>query len=267
MNAINNDSTQAREDYLAGKTGTGPDGSEPVTQLKRGVHGDNEMAQADEADANITEQRQLATIGTLPIWLAEKLHWMRGAGGKSYLSPNPEYLQAVIKDAPKFVAYGEKLASPDSVEWIAAQDLANQFVAAQMAVKSFDTSEREVKALRRFITERAASNFVYAAVTQFEIDNWAARSAARGQDASENTNFGQKQARRDEFAVNGFVWNVVGKQVFSDWKLDAPALERQAKSIIFQQARMATQDQQNPDVMDEGEQQSRAAAVAISRPI
>jgi hypothetical protein len=261
--------------------GVSPDGREPVQQLRdRGIHGDNETTGSYEAlqDEYMNERARASSQGALPIWLSEKYHWVEGADKRSRLQPNPEFLKAVAADAPKFIKYGNDKLSPESTEFGAANDISAALTMVIESLRGFDESDREQGALKRYVTERATSNLVYAAITQFEIDNWAARAAAQGRNASDHQNFGQKQARRDEFAINGVMWLAIGRQLFADFPLVVsgnPAqlkathdqLERQAKSLIFQQARIQTQQLTSPNSANVEEQQNKAAAVAVSRPI
>lgn len=261
-NGINHNSMHAPN-----QGGNSPDGSEPVQQLRdRGIHGDN------ESHAETAEQRGIvlpegAPQAQLPRWIAEKYHWVSNSDGSRRLNPNPDFLMAVKTDTSKFVKYGETLCEVDSTEYVAARDISSSLAMTCESLSGFDTSEREQKALRRFVTERACAGFVYAAVTQFEIDNWAASAAAQHRNASDHQNFGEKQSRRDEFALSGYVWLLAGKLAWSDFNIDELTLERQGRGIIYQQARMRTQEFTAPKEVSSEEQQSRAAAIAVSRPI
>lgn len=265
MDPVNHSSNDAP------KAGRSPDGSEPVTQLDRGVHGANEENPTSATEETGTH-RALALPTALPPWLSEKFHWMKGAGGKSYLQPNPEFMAAVIADAPKFLQYGYRCLidkegnAIESVERTAVNDMSATFALVRESLRGFDESEREDGALKRYLLERVTSNIVYAAITQFEIDNWAARAASAGKDASDHQNFGEKTSRRDEFAHNGAIFHAIAKNVFPDVKVDATTFEKQAKQLIYQQARMRTQDLSAPQSANAEEQQARAAAVMASRP-
>lgn len=249
-----------------------PDGQEPVQQLReRGVHGDNEShpePQADESPSGTF--RALSTQPGLPLWIAEKFHWVQGAGGRSYLSPNADFMAAVIGDAPKAVKYGYELVlgkdgNAKSVERTAITDLSTSLGMALETLTAVDASEREINAFKRWLIERATSNFVYCAITQFEIDNWAARAAAQGKNAADNDNFSDKVSRRDEFARNGAIFHAVAKQVLPTVAINDETFAKQAKTLIYQQARIRTQELQNPAEIAEGDKQQRAMAVASNR--
>lgn len=264
-------STPNHSSNQAPRPGGSPDGAEPVTQLERGVHGDNETT-ASPTNESTGEFRTLAMPTALPPWLAEKFHWQQSASGRAYLQPNTEFLAAVETDAPKFQEYGYRcLIGQDgkpvkSEERKAVDDMSSTFALIRESLMGFDESEREENALRRYLLERVTSNLVYAAITQFEIDNWAARAASAGKDASDHQNFGEKQARRDEFAHNGAVFHAVLMNVFPDVKIDASTYAKQARQLIYQQARMRTQELASPEPASAQEQQARAAAVMAARP-
>lgn len=256
----------------APRPGKSPDGSEPVNQLKdRGTHADNE-SNASPTSESTGEFRTLATQSALPPWLSEKFHWMQSGSGKSYLQPNQEFMAAVIADAPKFLKYGYRCLinnegkAIESIERTAVDDMSATYALLRESMKAFDESDREDNALKRYMTERVTSNIIYAAITQFEVDNWAARAASSGKDASDHQNFGEKQSRRDEFAHNGAIFHAVLANVYPDVKIDATTFEKQAKQLIYQQARMRTQEAAGPQSQNVEEQQARAAAVMASRP-
>lgn len=243
---------------------------EPVQQLATSdneAHREGQQA-PNAVDDTLAEQRRIATQAPLPFWLAEKFHWHTSESGFVRLRPNENFLAAVQADAPKFEQYGYKLVHPEGGSGAVEHDLVESLKVELDAVLTSMRAlhEREEADFLRWLSDRVTRNCVYAAITQFEIDEWTARSQARGQDASEHQNFGEKQSRRDTFAITGAVFGEVLREINPQANLSDATFEKTARSVIYQQADMRGREQLNPQQVDQQEQASIAAAVVANRP-
>lgn len=222
----------------------------------------------DEEQAPDTDQEpKIRNVSALPWWVQEKFFWGESSGGRMRLSPLPEFLKAVEDDAPKLVEYGATLLRPEggSTEGGIVDALRNELPGALQSFAALD--DREVRAFTRFLIDRATRNAVYAATCQFEIDTWVAKSAARGQAASENEHFGQKESRRDSFAVMAAVFAELVQDLLPTEKLTAEIYAKAARKIIYQQANHNTRDLLSPKDLQERENHAIQAAIVAARPI
>jgi hypothetical protein len=204
---------------------------------------------------------------TLPWWLAEKFHWTEGATGRTRLSPLPEFLRAIEEDAPKVVIYGAGLLRPagGSTEGGVVDALRSELVGVIQSLSALD--DRESQALTRFLVDRATRNAVYAAITQFEIDNWVVKAASRGQDASSHDNFAQKETRRNNFSLLAAAFAELVDELAPGQKLSSAVYAKAARQIVYQQADMNTRETLSPKQEEERDHQAVRAAVLASRPI
>lgn len=208
-----------------------------------------------------------ASTSTMPWWVAEKFYWSEGSSGRMKLSPLPEFLNAVQSDASKLVEFGATLLRPEggSTEGGIVDALRVELPAVHQSLLALD--DRESRAFTRFLIDRATRNAVYAATTQFEIETWVAKSAARGQDASEHDNFGQKEARRDGFAVMAAAFAELVQELLPEEKLTTEVYAKVARQVIFQQANHNTRELLSPKDEQERGNHAIQAAVLASRPI
>ncbi len=219
-----------------------------------------------EAPSEAETEAKLPTT-SMPWWISEKFFWTEGGSGRMRLSPLPEFLRAVEEDAEKLVEYGAALLRPEggSTEGGAVDALRKELSGVIQSLSALD--EREVRAFTRFLVDRATRNAVYAATTQFEIDTWVAKSATRGQDASEHQNFGQKESRRDGFAVMAAAFAELVQELLPQEKLTTDVYAKVARQVIFQQANHNTRELLSPKDEQERGNQAVQAAVLASRPI
>jgi hypothetical protein len=206
-------------------------------------------------------------FSSLPWWIEEKFHWTEGPAGRLRLTPLPEFLRAVEQDAPKLVDYGRGLLRPQagSTEASIADALQQELASVLQSLSALD--DREARALHRFLVDRATRNAVYAATTQYEIDRWVAKSAARGQDASEHDNFAPKESRRDGFATVAAVYAELVSGLMPDRKLMQEQYSKTARQVLFQQADIASREQLSPHQEAARDAHAVKAAVLASRPI
>ena len=182
------------------------------------------------------------------------------------LSPLPEFLRAVEDDAPKLARYGASLLRPEggSTESGIVDALGGELTAVLQSLTALD--DRESRSFMRFLTDRASRNAVYAATTQYEIDSWVAKAAARDQDASDHGNFGQKESRRDSFAVAAAAYAELVAKLVPDQPLTEETYRKAARQVIYQQANRSTRELISPDQERERGNQAIQAAVIASRP-
>ena len=234
----------------------GPDGQEPGEQTlavrAAGQETGDEIASHPEpVDANHAEMRRMALQGSLVRHLAEKFFWKLSKAGNPYLSPLSEFLNAIYADTPKFIDFGDGLITSDkpdkkpSTEAALALTLTGEVGQLLTTVTALDQQEREQ--FIRYWKDRAARNGVYAAINQFELDKWVANSAKRNVDARQHENFGEKESRRDGFAIKAAVYRrmIVGLGQ-ADAVLDQPFIVKCANGIIYQQAEMRGKEVLNP---------------------
>lgn len=226
-------------------------------------------SRVDPGHGSDPDQSRAVARTTLPPWLAEKYHWHTTASGFTRLRPNDEFLNGVIADAPKFEAYGYKLVHPEGGAGAVESDLVASLKGELKSLLDSLTAlqDREAADFIRWLTDRACRNQIYAAITQFELDNWAARAAAQGRNPAEHENFGEKESRRDTFSITGAVYAEVLRELKPDVDLGDEAYARSARQVIYNQANMQTRETLNPQQEKQQESAEIAAAVLASRPI
>ncbi len=258
----------------------GPDGQEPVDQtLNQRVSGD-QSGQDAIATADVTARRPEATQklelaelkrqalqAALPRWLAEKMHWNTTQSGFNRLSPNEDFLNAVFVDAPKFKDFGDEKLDKGVLKLVDAfTGEASAIITSATALDGGEGGQERAQTIRHF-KDRAARNLVYAAINQFEMDQWVANSAKRGQDAMQHDNFGEKQSRRDTFALKGaFYARVLIGLGLSDAVLVDGDIVKSAKGIIYQQCEIEQRKALSPSQEAEQQGANVDAAVATARP-
>jgi hypothetical protein len=217
-------------------------------------------------DPQRQESIRQSSRAPLPWFLAEKYFWTDGPAGRQRLSPLPEFLRSISEDAPKLADYGYSLLRPTngSTEASVVDTLRQELTGVLESFSALD--DRESRAFARFLSDRALRNAVYAAITQFELDRWVAKSAARGQDASEHTNFPQKESRRDSFATVAAAFVELCAHLFPDEKLTAARYGRMARQVVYQQADVATREHVSPQQEADRDVHAVQAAVLASRP-
>ncbi len=234
-----------------------PEAASPPTEVRAPI----------EPEASVVDSEAKLPTTSMPWWISEKFYWTEGGSGRMRLSPLPEFLRAVEEDTEKLVAYGAALLRPKggSTEGGAVDALRKELSGVIQSFSALD--DREVRALTRFLVDRATRNAVYAATTQFEIDNWVAKSAARGQDASEHANFSTKESRRDSFSVAAAAYAELISDLVPSEKLTKESYAKAARQVIYQQAGMNSRELLSPKDEKERDHQALQAAVLASRPI
>lgn len=192
----------------------------------------------DAVDDNRAEAIASSTPA-LPLYLAEKYFWKRSAGGKFYLSPLPQFLAYVEQAAQRAADYGLGLVYPGGEHGKTDEsDLVDQVVehSKELLHTYRAINENDGKAFERFLIERCTRNSVYAATTQFELENWAARAHARGQDASSHQNYGEKESRLQTFALQAGVAFAVAREVLPEAPLNVDTFSKAARRLVFESA-------------------------------
>lgn len=226
----------------------------------RAPFGDNE-SHSETVDANDAEVQVAAQRNALPFWISEKFHWKTSGNGRSYLSPNPEFLAAVTGDALNAALFGiTRVERPKSQEAANVKQLVKEFTPVLQTLVAVD--DREANDFKRWIIERATRNACYAAITQFELTSWAERAAKQGKDASEHDSFGTKQSRMESFASAAGTFRAVALELLPESDLTQATYAKMAKRLIYQQADMNTRDMNNPASVDANEQAGIDGAVA-----
>ena len=226
----------------------------------RAPFGDNE-SHPETLDANEIEKANAAQRNALPFWISEKFHWKTSGTGRSYLSPNPEFLASVTEDAYKAGQFGiTRVERKDSQEAANVKQLVKEFKPVLNTLEAVDT--REANDFKRWLIERATRNACYAAITQFELTSWAKRAAESGKDASEHDSFGVKQSRMESFASAAGTFRAVALELLTDSDLSDGVYVKMAKRLIYQQADMNTRDMLNPASVDANKQAGIDGAVA-----
>ena len=227
----------------------------------RAPFGDNE-AHPDVVDANQLEVNAAATRNAMPFWISEKFHWITFDSGYSKLSPNPEFLSAILTDAHKASLYGVSILdkNPKSTEAANVKQLVKEFTPVLQTLEAINS--REATDQKRQIIERATRNACYAAITQFELTSWAERSAKQGKSAAEHDGFGTKQARMESFVSAAGIFRAVVTELLPEADLSDAVYVKMAKRLIYQQADMNTRDLNNPADVDANEKAEIDGAVA-----
>ncbi len=207
------------------------------------------------------------SASSMPWWIQEKYFWNSTSSGRMRLSPLPEFLRAVEEDAVKLVEYGATLLRPEggSTEGGLVDALKKELARVIESLAALDDRERQ--AFSRFLIDRAARNAVYAATTQFEIDNWVAKAAAKGEDAGEHQNFGQKETRRDGFAVMAAAFAELVQELLPEEKFSTEVYAKAARQVVYQQANHNSRELLSPKDEQERNNHAVQAAVLASRPI
>jgi hypothetical protein len=226
----------------------------------RTTFGDNET-HAETVDANQAEQIAAASRNALPFWISEKFHWKTSGSGRSYLSPNPEFLAAITEDAHKAGLFGiTRVEEAKSTESVHVKQLVKELTPVLHTLEAIDT--REANDFSRWLIERATRNACYSAITQFELVQWTERAAKQGKDASEHSSFGTKQSRMESFASAAGVFRAVAMQLLPQADLGDVTYAKMAKRLIYQQADMNTRDLNNPADVDANEKAVIDGAIA-----
>ncbi len=227
----------------------------------RAPFGDNE-SHPETTDANDVEVQIAASRNALPFWISEKFHWITFDSGFSKLSPNPEFLSAIVTDAHKASLYGISILdkNPKSLEAANVKQLVKEFTPVLNTLEAVDA--REATDFSRWLIERATRNACYAAITQFELTSWAERSAKQGKSAAEHDSFGTKQARMESFVSAAGVFRAIVVELLPKADLSDAVYVKMAKRLIYQQADMNTRDLNNPADVDANDQAEIDGAVA-----
>jgi hypothetical protein len=221
----------------------------------------------DAVDENRTEQLA-ASSPNLPQYLAEKYFWKRSAGGKFYLSPIPAFIAYVQVKALAAAEFGYGLVYPggerdktDEASLVAdAVEHSRELLHTLTAM-----NEKDGEAFKRFLVDRATRNAVYAATTQFELENWAARSHARGQDANSHPSYTEKESRLEGFARQAGVGYAIARDVLGTEAPDADGFSRAAKRVIYESASFEGDKLLTPVQLTEQQKASAQATVALAR--
>lgn len=238
-------------------------GQEPMVAIKELP---KDSGQTDDpVDANRAEQQQ-ASLPALAIYLAEKYFWKQAKGGRHYLSPLAHYLKYVEEAAYKAAEFGVGIVFPDGArdktdEAMHAGELAEHIKEMHFSLQALDPKEAE--SFERYWIDRATRNAVYAATTQFELENWAARSAAKGDDPSNHQNFGEKESRLENFARKAGVGLAILLEAYPASNNYGPdAFAKAARRVIYDAADMETSRLLTPQQLTEQQQAGADAAKA-----
>jgi hypothetical protein len=229
-------------------------------------HGGMIRADTTSTEESVDDNRkeQLAqSAPALPLYLAEKYFWRKSAGGKFYLSPLPQFIAYVEAAATRAADYGIGVVYPGGEHGKTDEaELVEQLIASskEMLFTLRALGENEGKAFERFLVERCTRNSVYAATTQFELENWASRAHARGEDASSHQNYGEKESRLQTFAIQAGVAFAVVREVLPDQPLNETTFKKAAKRIVYEAANFEGDKLSTPAQQDE--QQTAAAEAA-----
>jgi hypothetical protein len=211
--------------------------SVPVT---RSVHGMDEQAPEVQPNDARTDSAP-ATPRQLDWWLAEKFFWAQGRNGGWYLSPFKAFLDYVVEKSARASEFGQQVIYPRKAEQPTEEaELVKQAVQEITALRQTLVAlmgETDANALDRFLVERATRNGVYSATTQFELKNWAEKAGAAGKDASDNSNYGEKESRRDTFARNAGAFRAIIREL-PGVQIDDESFAKMARRHIYDQARM-----------------------------
>lgn len=247
-----------------GDGAAGADGQEPVDQTA-GVRHAGQNADADQAanpesiDDQLKEQRRLALQGALIWYVKSKFHWAITKAGNLRLSPNENYMAAILADAPEFVDYGGTLISDESTEASLIDEMVPECNAFLTSCSAIDDLER--KAYIQYLIDRCVLNAHYAADVQFELEDWVASYAKQNRDARTHENYGVKEARRDKFALKSAIFRkvilLIGQ---ADAEVPAKAFAKVSKQRIYQRADILTREHLNPS--EEAEQDTKQVEAA-----
>lgn len=221
----------------------------------------------DQVDDNRAEQLA-ASAPALPFYLAEKYFWKQSGNNRFYLSPIPAYLKYVEETAARAAQFGLGLIYPDGehgkTEESGRVDI--MIEEASNLLESFRaTSENEAQAFERFLIERCTRNAIYAATTQYELEQWSARAAAQGQDPSEHQNYGEKESRLESFALAAGIAFAVVKGVLPTADLSGETFAKAARKTIYDQANFEGRKLLNPAQLDEQKTAAVEAAKVTAR--
>jgi hypothetical protein len=217
----------------------------------------------DAVDDNRAEQLA-QSAPALPLYLAEKFFWKQSGGGRFYLSPIPTYLAYVEASAANAANYGLGKIYPNGEDDVTeeAGTVERMGDEARDLLESFRAlGDNEAKSFERFLIDRATRNAVYAATTQYELENWTRRAASQDQDASAHQNFGEKQSRLESFALMAGISYALVRAVMPSADLSDRAYAKAARRIVYDSANFETNRQLNPTQL--GGQQTAATEAAL----
>lgn len=225
-------------------------------------------AETDDAMDDNRREEITAQGPALPLYLAEKYYWKRSKGGKLYLSPLPGFLSYVETAAARAADYGIGLVYPggehgktDESDLVATiVEHSKEMLHALRAV-----NENEGKAFERYLVERCMRNSVYAATTQFELENWAARAHARGQDANSHPNYAEKESRLSTFALQAGVAFAIAREVVTDEPLNATTFAKAARRVVFEAANFEGDKLLTPQQLSDQQKAEADATVKLAR--
>lgn len=253
-----------------GASTAGVDGQEPVDQISgarnAGQNVSDDAASNPEAiDDILLEQRRLALQGALKWFVANKFHWNITKAGNLRLSPNEDYMAAILADAPQFVDYGDNLIGDDSTEATLIASMVPEASAFLTSCSAIDDLER--KAYAQYLVDRVVLNAHYAADVQFELEDWVASYAKRGQDARKHENYGTKESRRNHFALKSAIFRrIVVLMGEADLLVKEEQFGKVSKQRIYQRADILTRENLNPAKESAQDTSAVAAAKLAVRP-
>jgi hypothetical protein len=209
------------------------------TPVGRSVHGELET-HPEQVDDNRAADLA-ASAPQLPWWISEKYFWMQGAAGSFYLKPFDEYLNYTVEKSYLAAQRGLEVCFPGgshdkTQEAAIVKSLSDEVRAMHESMVALNGLEGN--AFTKFLVDRCLRNAVYAATTQFELVNWAAREAAKGNDASTNTNYGEKASRKTTFMITAGALLALINDAFPGADVSKTAFQKMAKRVIYDTARI-----------------------------
>jgi len=219
-------------------------------------------------------------IPSLPMYLAEKYSLKQASSGRWYLSPLATFLEYVAGTkasngqpvthgaAARAAEYGFGLVYPNgedgkTTEAQRVNEMVEEANAFLLSLQAF--SDNEAKAFERFLIDRATRNAVYAAITQFELENWASRARARGQNASEHENYGEKESRLQSFALAAGVSLAIVRYVLPTQSMEADVFDKAASRIVYENANYESSRLFTPSTSDQMAQAALDSAKLTAR--